>query len=164
MRTNEWVSFYDNVLSFMSSNCGRFKVSRIIARVLDPNFQSNKGKLWQVGTDSIFYKSFLSKVKSGTEIFVYPYMLESSPAAWIDAMDTLTALEGVYKYVSQWNDLLARVRPDISIAGVVTDYEEHKGFESDLGNIPKYKSRYSSAGQAPLRFGAAMGYDQPLRA
>jgi hypothetical protein len=164
MRSSEWTSFYDNVLNFMKSNCGQFKVSRVIARVLSPDFQSSRGRLWQVGTDSVFYQSFLAKVPQGTEIMIYPYMLESNPAVWMADMGTSTGLEGVYKYVSEWNALLSKERPYIRIAGIVTDYEEHKGFESHLPNISFYKEVYSTPGQPVLRFGTAMGYDQPRRA
>ena len=79
-------------------------------------------------------------------------------------MDTPTGLEGVYKYVSEWNKLLASERPEIKISGIVTDYEEHEGFESDLPNISSYRDQYSTPGQPRLRFGAAMGFDQPRRA
>jgi hypothetical protein len=164
MRSSEWNTFFANVLNFMRSNCGGFKVSRIIARVLSPNFQSNRGRLWQVGTDSVFFKSFLSKVPAGTEIMIYPYMLESTPEVWMADMDTPTGLEGVYKYVSEWNKLLASERPEIKISGIVTDYEEHEGFESDLPSISSYRYQYSTPGQPRLRFGAAMGFDQPRRA
>ena len=166
MTSSQWKGFYENVLSFMRSNCGGFRVSRVIARVLRPDWQADSGKLWQVGTDSIFYTEFLAKVPAETEIYVYPYLFhkDHAPAHWTDAMGTATGLEGVYKYVSQWNHLLASVRPEVRISGIVTDYEEHKGFDFDLPNIPGYRQRYSTPGQAPLRFGSAFGYDQPYRA
>jgi hypothetical protein len=164
LRSYEWTQFYENLLSFMDSNCGNFRVTRVIARVLSPVFQQDKGKLWQVGTDSVFYTSFLSQVASGTEIFIYPYLLGGSPGRWIKAMGTSTALEAVYKYVSEWNKLLATVRPDLRISGIVTDFEERKGFKDELPMIGEYREKYSSRGEPLLRFGAAFGYDQPKRA
>ena len=164
LRTREWSTFYEQVLGFMHSNRGNFKVSRVIARVLDPLFHEEKGNLWQVSTDSVFYQSFLSRVPAGTELFVYPYLLESSPEKWKLAMRTSTALEAVYKYVARWNELLASVRPEITIGGIVVDYEEHAGFEEHLPRIANFRARYSTPGQPQLRFGAAMGFDVPRRA
>jgi hypothetical protein len=113
----------------------------------------------------VFYSSFLSRVPSGVEIFVYPYLLEEETRNnWTAVGGTSTALEAVYKYVADWNMLLSTVRPDISISGVVTDYEEHNGFEEHLPLISKFRDLYSTPGKPLLRFGAAMGFDVPRRA
>jgi hypothetical protein len=78
-------------------------------------------------------------------------------------MRTSTALEAVYKYVYQWNQLLSSARPDLTLKGIVVDYEEHAGFEAHLPRIPEFRKIYSPEGQ-PLRFGTAVGFDNPLRA
>jgi hypothetical protein len=54
-------------------------------------------------------------------------------------MRTSTALEGVY----QWNQLLSSARPDLTLKGIVVNYEEHAGFEAHLPRIPEFRKIYS---------------------
>ena len=162
LEASEWGSFFDSVLDFIESNCGEFRVSRVIIRVLSPEFQSDRGRLWQVGTESAFYQRFLTRLPKSVEIMIYPYLLDKSSAdEWRETMGVSAPLEAVYKYVSQWNELLALNRVETRIAGVVTDKEEGRNFLTSLPMIPAYRSRYTIAGQAPLRFGLAIGYDHP---
>ena len=69
-------------------------------------------------------------------------------------MGTTGVLEGVYKYYSQWNKLLASLNCKVRFSGVVVDGEEHKGFLSEMGSVATYKATYGGW------FGYSMGYTQ----
>lgn len=162
LEPDQWPLFYDKVIDFISSNCANYRVTRVIARVLTPLFHQQYGKLWQVGTDSVFYTNFLSRVPVGVDVQIYPHLVgDDSVEEWISSMKVDTPLEGAYKYVSQWNQLLIRSRSRVVISGIVTDKEESRHFLNDLRRIPAFKEAYSNRGQPSLRFGIAMGYTQP---
>lgn len=164
---SEWREFYTNVRRSLSERCSSFPVSRLIVRVNDPLFQAERGNLWQVSTESALFTHLLADLSLDTEIYIFPYLRttnETNTPRWRSYTGASTLLEGVYKYVHRWNELLRSARPGLRIAGIVTDFEEHEGFLADLPSIPCYRSLYSTAGQPALRFGTAMGFDQPLRA
>ena len=152
-----WIRFYHQVLQFIHNNAGGFRFSRIIARVNHPDFDRARGHLWQVGTDSVFFLHFLSRIPPGIEIHVYPYMHHGSSEPW--ALDTGASmpLEGVFKYVSEWNQLLALEGLPVRISGIVVDIEDELGFKPELPSIPAYRDAYS----VPVRFGLTVAFDLP---
>ena len=159
---SEWQGFYESAISFVRSNSANYLVSKLVVRVLHPNFGRDQGLLWQIGTDSVFYTHFLSLLPSTIEVCVLPYLLEASSAAfWISTMHTATPLEGVYKYVAEWNMFLAGLPGYFGprIVGIVADHEEQRGYISTIGLIPELRDKYSTAGYEPLRFGTTVGFD-----
>lgn len=157
----EWKDFFNQVLGFMDSNCGNFVVWRLVVRVMDPQMYASIGRLWGVSRDSVFFTHFLRKLPADMEVFVYPYMLNERAVRWADAMHTRTPLEGVYKYIHAWNELLLRERLPVRLGGLVTDFEESDTFAEDLALIPLYRRTYVQHGQPRLKFGTALGFDQP---
>ena len=63
-------------------------------------------------------------------------------------------LEAVFKYFQAWNDLLGPDAP-VKFTGIVVDGEEHKGFISEIYNVPDYKAQYNGGW-----FGYCTGYPQ----
>ena len=152
-------SYYDKVISFVNSNTANYRVTKIIARVNDPNYEPN---LWQVSTSSTFYVNFLSRLPRSVEIRVYPYLFDSATGnSWMSSMNAPSPLEAVYKYASAWNSLLGQTvgYTGPRITGVVADKEEQQGFGSEMSSIPSYQSKYSTPGFPPIKFGSTAGYD-----
>ena len=160
LRNGAWSEYFSKLLSFVRSNCGNFKVERIVMRILDPEFQSDRGNLWQVSTKSSFFKDFLKHLPASVEVYVYPYLMERASAArWSEIMQAEAPLEATFKFVKKWNKLLQATGVQARLAGVVTDKEEKKYFDQEIGQLANYKNRYSTPGGPRLRFGWAIGFD-----
>ena len=152
--TSDWVDYFTRLIDFITSDCSTLGVGRVVLRVLSPEFQSRRGLLWQVTPDSVLYRHFLSLVPPGIEIYIYPYLLEKSVTSqWTSSTDASAPLEGVFKYVAAWNRLLSG--SGVSIGGIVTDYEEGRGFRGELGNLGEYRRVYGEG----IRFGTTLGFD-----
>lgn len=146
-----WSAYYAQVLHFMARNCGNFRVTRLIMRVMDPFTQG----LWDVSESASFYVDFLSKLPSSVELRIYPYVLDAKAQAfWATYSGSSKPLEGVFKYVGVWNTFLASKGASVRIGGVVVDGEERKGFFQELPSLPTYKSTYNVP-----NFGVAIGFD-----
>lgn len=132
-------AYFAKMLSFINGNCGNFRITRLVMRVMNPS------DIWTVGTSSLFYTAFLSKLPANVELFVYPYLLTSaSQALW-----GFRPLEGVFKFASDWNKI-----PGVRISGITLDLEEKNGFGSELSSVTQYKATYGIG-----KFGLAIGYD-----
>ena len=157
---SQWPEYFGKLLEFIESNCGNFQVTEIVMRILDPEFQSERGQLWQVSTSSSFYSHFMRHLPSNIVVHFYPYLLERSSATrWSRFMRVRVPLEATFKFVRDWNDLLSANGARARVAGVVTDKEEGRHFLSDMTHLAAYKERYSTAGQPKLRFGLTLGFD-----
>lgn len=155
-----WPEYFRRLLSFVRSNCGKLRVDRIVLRILDPEFQSDRGNLWQISVESSFFKDFLILLPKQVEVHVYPYLMERMSAKrWSDSMQAEAPLEATFKFAREWNDLLEANGVKARIAGVVTDKEERKFFADEIDMLHIYKAKYSSPGHAKLRFGWAIGFD-----
>ena len=160
LEMGEWPAYFGKLLSFIESNCGNLRVHRVVMRILDPEFQSERGELWQVSTSSSFYTDFMRHLPSNVEVHIYPYLLEKASASrWSQAMMVHVPLEATFKFVSHWNALLEDAGAEARIAGVVTDKEEGRNFLSDMEHLGDFKDRYSTPGAARLRFGLTLGFD-----
>ena len=156
----EWPQYFDKLLGFIRANCIGVGVTRLVMRILNPEFQSERGLLWQITTESSFFKDFLQHLPTDVEVFFYPYLLDASDATrWAQYMRVHVPLEGAFKFTKKWNQLLARSGVSHQIMGIVVDMEDSGNFRDDLRLLASYKHRYSLPGQAELRFGIAIGFD-----
>lgn len=114
-----------------------------------------------MSTESVFYTHLLARVPQGVEIHVMPYLPDerASIQEWIDYGGSPVPLENGFKYVRDWNDLLASQGISTRISGVVVDNEE-KGARAiaDAHLLPDMKTRYASGGIRQLRFGLSISY------
>ena len=152
--------FYSQLLAFINSNPAGVHVNRVILRVDEPTREARGQPLWQAGPESVLYTNFLSLLPLHVDVKIYPYLDEWSSATWKHAMGTGTALEAVFKYTSEWNDLLSALRPGLRISGIVTDWEESTmeeggDFNTHMHLIPYYKAMYGEY----LTVGTSIGYD-----
>ena len=155
-----WPEYFGKLLSFIDSNCGDLRVVSVVMRILDPEFQRERGQLWQVSSSSSFYTDFFRHLPQNVEVHVYPYLMERASAQrWAETMQVSLPLEATFKFAREWNALLQATGVPARIAGIVTDKEERKFFNSEINNLPTYKVKYSSPGSPQLRFGWAIGFD-----
>jgi hypothetical protein len=145
-------AYYSKMISVL--NAGSVEFNRLILRITNPTLDATTG-LWSISPNSILFESLISKIPSSvTELMVYPYLLTSSDqSAWMTSMNTPTPLEGVFKYASEWNSLLASRGLAIRFSGVVVDGEEKVGFQAQLPSVAAYKRTYGIG-----VFGYATGY------
>ena len=140
LEVSQWPEYFGKLLEFIESNCGNFQVTEIVMRILDPEFQSERGQLWQVSTSSSFYSHFMRHLPSNIVVHFYPYLLERSSATrWSRFMRVRVPLEATFKFVRDWNDLLSANGARARVAGVVTDKEEGRHFLSDMTHLAAYK-------------------------
>jgi hypothetical protein len=155
-----WPEYFAKLLSFIDSNCGDLRVVSVVMRILDPEFQRERGQLWQVSSSSSFYTDFFRHLPQNVEVHVYPYLMERASAQrWAETMQVSLPLEATFKFAREWNALLQATGVPARIAGIVTDKEERKFFNSEINNLATYKAKYSSPGSPQLRFGWAIGFD-----
>lgn len=157
-----WPDYFARLREFLTDNCGGFRFNRVIMRVLDPSFQAKRGELWQVTRTSSFYVDFLRHLGAGIEVHIYPYLLETESALkWTSGRgdDVETALEGAFKYVRDWNNILIEDGLPARLGGIVCDKEEGRNFLHDLEHLGGLKTRYSVPGAPRLKFGLAIGFD-----
>jgi hypothetical protein len=155
-----WPEYFANLLAFVTNACGGIRFHRLVMRVLHPEFQRERGKLWQISETSAFYTEFLSKLPRGIEVYIYPYLLNGKAASsWSDTMGVSMPIEGAFKYAHEYNKLLIRHGHGARIFGIVTDKEEGRHFEGDLVHLRTLKDRYTGGGAPRLRFGMTLGFD-----
>lgn len=157
LEIGDWPQYFEKLLSFVNENCLGIKMTRLVMRVLNPQFQNERGLLWQVTNDSSFWKDFMRHLPSSVEVFFYPYLADVRH--WTRGMNVHVPLEGAFKFTKKWNDLLEQNGVSHRIAGLVLDKEEGSLFLADLRHLQEFKSRYSSPGQPELKFGLAVGFD-----
>jgi len=154
LETGTWPEYFSNLLAFIRNACGGIRFHRLVMRVLHPQFQRERGELWQISESAAFYTEFLTKLPRGVEVYIYPYLLGGDDAAsWSDTMGVRMPIEGVFKYAHEYNKLLARNGVAARISGIVTDKEEGRHFEGDLVHLRSLKERYGG------RFGMTLGFD-----
>jgi hypothetical protein len=156
-----WPDYFSKLREFLTGNCAGIRFHRVVMRVLDPTFQRSRGELWQVSRTSSFYVDFLRHLPASIDVHIYPYLLdEESALKWSgDGRDAHSALEGVFKYIRNWNDLLIEDGLPVRLGGVVCDKEEGRNFLHDLRFLDVMKERYSTRGGPRLKFGLAIGFD-----
>jgi hypothetical protein len=140
----EYATYFRRLLKFIDGNCGSFRTTKVILRVTDPNIVD----LFEVSTTSALYTDFISSLPASVELHLYPYVYDArAQSAW---SSNGKPLEGVFAYAKKWNDLLSSER----FVGIVLDGEEKAGFQSEMSNVPQYKSAYGVGS-----LGIAIGYD-----
>ena len=155
----DWKGYFDNLLQFIRSNCARVQVTRLVMRVLQPEFQHKRGRLWQASPESYFFKHFMQHLPHDIEVYMYPYLYgKTAPVRWTVQTGVNVPLEGAFKFVKSWNDFLSTSHVPHRIRGVVTDYEDSANFLHDLHHLGNYKEKYATHGHGTLRFGMAIGY------
>jgi hypothetical protein len=160
----DWKTYFDKLLNFLKENCAGIKVTRLVMRVLHPEFQQQHGPLWQASHQSSFFKDFMMHLPANVEASMYPYLKEAHAVGnWTEHTGTPVPLEGVFKFAKMWNDFLSRHHVPHRIRGIVTDYEDGDNFQHDMIHLASYKRRYSTPGQPSLRFGIALGYESAGR-
>ncbi len=149
----DWIRYYGRLREFITGS--KVPITQVFLRILHPEFGtvvagSNPVRydLWTVSTDSVLYINFLAQLPSSVvRLMVYPYLMDAGTQThWKHAMGTSSALEAVYKYTSQWNNLLDST-PDhsssVRFTGIVVDGEEKAGYGADMPLIPRLKVKYN---------------------
>lgn len=156
-----WPDYFTKLREFLTDNCAGIRFNRVIMRVLEPTFQRSRGELWQVSRTSSFYVDFLRHLPASMDVHIYPYLLDRESAMkWSGrGRNAHSALEGVFKYIRNWNDLLIEDGLPVRLGGVVCDKEEGRNFLHDLRFLDGIKARYSTPGGPRLKFGLAIGFD-----
>jgi len=154
--------FYDQLLSFTKQNCIGARVTRLVLRVLHPEFPSPSTSLWWPPAASPMYTHLISKLPPGVELVLYPYVKdEDAGNAWMRFGNSSNPIEGAWVFMSQWDAYLASQGAGSKFVGTAIDHEEVSGmqryspivFDSALAQGLKAKF-----GQA-LEFGVATGFD-----
>jgi hypothetical protein len=153
----DWPSYSEKVISLVNDNCLNVKVTRLVMRVLNPQFQNERGLLWQVINKALFWKDFMQHLPPSVEVFFYPYL--SDTRHWTRGMNVQVLLKGTFKFTKKWNDLLERNGVSHRIVGLVLDMEEGSLFLDDMRHLADLKIKYSSPDQPELRVGLAVGFD-----
>ena len=147
----QWDLFYARILNLVNSNLMSFNT--VILRVIDPLYSyGTSSPAWNISFDSVFYKSFMSKVPSGIKLMLYPYVLDTyNQDNWKLAMGTDSSIEGVFKFTAQWN---AFMNKDMFV-GIMVDGEERRGYIDQLTLVPQFKTKYNIG-----QFNYCTGYTQ----
>lgn len=157
-----WRSFYADMASFMTRNCARLRVNRIVLRITEPQFASSQQGPWWPIAESPLYTHLLAGLDSSVELFVYPWVMDAhNQVAWSAfGPSGSSVMEGVFEFAKQWNDFLARAGMGARFKGAVLDFEEfymdrNPGVLRDVQGMASLKSRYG------FRAGLTLGY-QPF--
>lgn len=152
--TLAWTSYYRDLASFMRRNCARLRVKKLIIRITIPEFGA-----WWSPTNSPLYLALLSQIDPDTELFVYPYVLDSfNQQAWAAFSPSgSNVVEGVFEFTKQWNNFLSSMNSGVRFSGMVVDYEEFAGSRapdvlSQILNMTHLKLQYG------FTTGVAAGY------
>ena len=107
LEIGEWPHYFSQLIGFVNGNCGNMRFHSLVMRILNPEFQQERGELWQASKNSAFYRHFLSRLKPGVEVHIYPYLLEKKSAEkWSTRMKVRIPLEAAFKFASDWNMLM----------------------------------------------------------
>jgi hypothetical protein len=68
----DWPSYFEKLLSFVNDNCLNVKVTRLVMRVLNPQFQNERGLLWQFINEACFWKDFMQHLPPSVKLFFLP--------------------------------------------------------------------------------------------
>jgi hypothetical protein len=155
--------YYTKLLAFMQQNCIGARVSRLVLRVLHPEFPSDAESIWWPPSPTTpFYANLLSLVNPGTVLVVYPYLMEEAAGrAWSSLSPGGShPVEGVFEFVSRWNTFLAAAGSSVRLSSVVFDLEEngglrgYSGFEINADMARSMKTAYPGVG-----FEVTTGFD-----
>ena len=122
--TTAWTAYYRNLASFVTRNCARLLVRKLILRIILPELGA-----WWSPDNSPLYLALLSQIDPTIELYIYPYVMDSmNQQAWMAFSPSKSnVVEGVFEFTKQWNDFLSSRNTGIRFAGMVVDYEEFSG-------------------------------------
>ena len=153
-------AFYDQLLSFTKSNCIGASVTRLILRVLHPNYPSAGSSLWWPPAASPLYTNLISKLPSNVELILYPHIKDiDSGSAWMTFGNASNPIEGAWSFMTRWNEFLSNSGSP-KFVGSVIDLEEVSGMQSyanvivDASFASSLKSKFGN-----FEFGIAAGFD-----
>ena len=151
--------FYNQLLAFTQKNCIGASVTRLILRVLHPNYPSAASSLWWPPASSPMYTNLIAKLPSNVELVLYPYIKDSdSGANWMSFGNASNPIEGAWAFMSQWNKFLEI--SSTKFVGTVIDLEEVSGMQSyanvavDASLATALKAKFGQH-----EFGVAAGFD-----
>ena len=157
-------AFYEQLFRFVQKNCLGASVSRLILRVLHPEFGA---QIWWPPSQSPMYTALIKNLPAGSELVLYPYFMdENSGASWMrfgaGSSDPVT---GSWEFMKQWNDFLGSVGSNIRFIGSVVDMEEIPGLKtySSVSVSPTLAADLKSK-FGDLEFGVSIGFDTSLLA
>ena len=158
-------SFFSGLTKFVAANALSAKIPRIVIRVLHPKFPSLEGGVgdfFAPATTSLLYTDFISKLPGGTELILYPYVMEAFAGnAWMSFAGTANPVEGAVAFMKSWNGVLAAAGSGVKFAGIVLDLEEMAGlntFSSFTVSAASVAALKSQSGN--FEFGTTAGFDQ----
>jgi hypothetical protein len=140
--------------SFLKLNCARLRVKKLILRFILPNLGA-----WWPPADSPLYLALLSQIDQSTELYVYPYVMDTmNQISWTDFSPSGTnVVEGVFEFTKQWNAFLRSVSSPLRFSGVVFDYEEFNNNKAPLV-FKQIQEMAALKAQYGLLTGIATGY------
>jgi hypothetical protein len=156
-------TYFAGLLNFINSNGLTARIPRIILRVLHPQFPALEGgsaQFFSPSTSSLLFTSFLDKLPGGTELVLYPYVMESlAGTSWMSGYSS--PVDGAAAFLKQWNDVLSSSGSSVRFVGMTIDLEEMPGlnsyssFDVNSASVADLKSRHGD-----FEFGVAVGFDQ----
>jgi hypothetical protein len=154
----KWRAFYTRMLNFVLGNCINSRTTRLILRVIHPNFPVAR-PMWNNLDESPLFTELLSKLPDDIDLQLYPYLGgRSSPAAWATQSTLSDPLDGVFNYAVAWNTKLASLNITSRFTGIVLDLEED--YPWDWTHIAGVKANHST--QIPS-LGVSIGFDEIVK-
>lgn len=157
--------FFTGLVNFVKSNALGSAIPRIVMRILHPEFpalEGGTGQFFSADTSSLLYTSFLSKLPAGTELILYPYVMEKlAGQSWMSSTGAADPVQGAAAYMVKWNSVLSEAGSSVRFAGLVIDLEEMPGlatfsnFKVTAASVAALKAQYG-----PFEFGVSPGFDQ----
>ncbi|EER17780.1 conserved hypothetical protein [Perkinsus marinus ATCC 50983] len=164
---DDWTTYYRRIFDLLTNNCAYMRVTKLMLRVLDPEFPSGSDashRVWYPNgdvTQSVMYTELLSKLDqtSVRELEMMPYVFdEPSRQSWLKwAPENGGPMSGAYAFAAEYNEHLTSVK----FTGLTTDYEELEQSTSDYALLtdPQGESAFKG-GHLELDFGIGLGYYQ----
>ena len=156
----DWTSFYRRMRSFIASNCANLGVTKLIVRVVYPQFSLGGFQAYSSPATSPMYTELLRTLPSGIQVIFYPYLASSHEwGFWQSFTNKSDPLEAVFAYSAMWNSFLATQGSQVKVSGIVLDLEEFPGNAipsvKNSTLINSWKSLYGLT-----EYGVSVGFDQ----
>jgi hypothetical protein len=141
----QWTTYYQQLRTYLTSNCINSKISKVIIRTPTPSFGGTV--MWPPKTSPLLTQLFNS-LPAGIAVSVYPYLYaDSDRATWKNFGGSSDIIENVYIFAKGWNDYLKSVGSAVRVSAITLDLGElipGKVYQVPLtaSKITAYKTKY----------------------
>ena len=161
----EAATYYNKLAAFVQSNCVGASVPRLVLRILNPTFPTAGSSIWWPPSSSPLYSSLIATLPAGTELVLYPYIMDpSSGSSWMSfGTGSPDPVSGAWQFMKDWNIFLSSVGSASKFVGTVIDLEEtpRMATYNPLIISPTFASSLKGQYGNELEFGVSAGFDQP---